>query len=450
MRQDRDLTTGSQRLFRHFALGLDPGARIERDGDGLRIGRGASGVALRSDALAAVLDRMRVPLSPDDLAAARAGLPGVERMGLDLLLDRLFQARCLVLAAMDGDRMRVVVRDMAGGGAQPLLPAGPGAYVLSRFCRLQPQDGRLCLSVPLHGYEAMIEDPALAAAVARLCSPAPLGDDPALHLLAAIGALQPDEDPRLAIWEDHDLLFHLRARSGFHDHPSGATFRFGDTRKTPPLRPAAGPQAISLDPPPEGPGPGLFDVLDRRRSVRDPDAPPLTLAQLSALLFHAARITEVQQTPAGVVATRPFPSGGALQEIGLYLLVHRCTGLAEGCYRYDDLNHALDPVPADAQALGGLLDGAAFSTMLGRRPDVLVIMAGRIERLGVKYEGIVYALMLKHVGCAIQTFNLMATALGVGCCAVGDGNSALFAQATGIDPLVEPVVGELMLNGGTG
>jgi SagB-type dehydrogenase family enzyme len=400
------------------------------------------------------------PLPPQVLVKARATLPVIERLGFDLILERLFAARCLTLGVSDGDRKILQVRNVAAAGrkARPLLGAELGRYVLSRFCHAHRNSGRLCLLVPLHGYEATVEDDAMAVAVARLCSPVTLDDvgdgvamRDALRLLVAIGALEQEgaEDPRLEIWEEHDLLFHLRARAGFHDHPSGATFRFGETRRMPPLRPEASRQAVPLCRPQGTPPPGsLFDVLERRRSTRDPAARALTVEQLSSLLYHSARITHVQETPAGVVATRPFPSGGALQELGLYLTVNRCQGLDRGCYRYDDLNHALDPVAADMGMLEHLLDGSAFSTMLGRRPDVLVIMAGRIERLEVKYEGIVYSLMLKHVGCVIQTFYLVATELDIGCCAVGDSNSALFARATGIDALIEPVLGELMLNGG--
>lgn len=431
---------------------LDPAAQFQAAEDGIRIARGGRGVFLRNPdpGLARALTALACGDGiPDDLSA-------IERMSVDLVLARLADAGCLCWQVARDDTILLTLRDMSGDGAPatPLAPEIPGPHRLSRLCRIAAQDGRMCLLAPLTGYEARLH-PDLAAALARTCIAVDLdllGDGAlrrALGLLARAGVLVPDtpEPDALETWEAHDLLFHLRARSGFHDHPGGATFRFAGRRAMPPLQRLAAPDAIALDlPDPPAPG-SLFDVLDHRRSVRDPDADPLTLDQLSELLFRAARITGLQDTPMGEVGTRPFPGGGGLQELGIYLVVNRVEGLSPGCYRHDGLRHALEPVPVDPDAMGRMLDEAAWSTMLGRRPDVLLVMAGRIQRLSVKYEGIAYSLMLKHVGCLIQTVYLVATELGIGCCAVGDGNSARFARATGIDPLLEPVVGEMILNG---
>jgi SagB-type dehydrogenase family enzyme len=56
-----------------------------------------------------------------------------------------------------------------------------------------------------------------------------------------------------------------------------------------------------------------------------------------------------------------------------------------------------------------------------------------------------YAATLKNVGVLYQTMYLVATAMGLAPCALGNGDSMLFAEATGIDPAVESSVGEFML-----
>jgi SagB-type dehydrogenase family enzyme len=56
-----------------------------------------------------------------------------------------------------------------------------------------------------------------------------------------------------------------------------------------------------------------------------------------------------------------------------------------------------------------------------------------------------YALVLKHVGVLCQTMYLVATAMGLAPCALGTGDSDLFAYATGLDYVAESSVGEFAL-----
>ncbi len=54
------------------------------------------------------------------------------------------------------------------------------------------------------------------------------------------------------------------------------------------------------------------------------------------------------------------------------------------------------------------------------------------------------ALVLKHVGVVFQTMYLAATAMGLAPCAVGLGDSDLFAQAADTDYYAETSVGEFL------
>jgi SagB-type dehydrogenase family enzyme len=57
-----------------------------------------------------------------------------------------------------------------------------------------------------------------------------------------------------------------------------------------------------------------------------------------------------------------------------------------------------------------------------------------------------YALVLKDLGALMQTMYLVATAMGLAPCAIGSGDAAVFARATGLDPLAESSVGEFALS----
>ena len=135
-----------------------------------------------------------------------------------------------------------------------------------------------------------------------------------------------------------------------------------------------------------------------------------------------------------------------MQEIDTYLLIRRCDGVASGVYRYDPLEHQLlrlDGLNADCEQL---LQIACRSSGAEQQPDVLFQFAARYGRLSWKYEGLVYALILKHVGVIMQQLYLVATALVLAPCSLGAGDSHLFARATSLDPWSDVCIGEFMLS----
>jgi SagB-type dehydrogenase family enzyme len=80
-----------------------------------------------------------------------------------------------------------------------------------------------------------------------------------------------------------------------------------------------------------------------------------------------------------------------------------------------------------------------------KRPQVVLVLTARFARMAWKYETMAYAVMLKHVGVIFQTLYLVATAMGLAPCALGNGGADLFARAAGLDPLVEGSVGEFVI-----
>jgi SagB-type dehydrogenase family enzyme len=61
------------------------------------------------------------------------------------------------------------------------------------------------------------------------------------------------------------------------------------------------------------------------------------------------------------------------------------------------------------------------------------------------YPDVAYSLILKEVGAVFQAAMLAASVMGLAACPLGCGNSLLFAELTGVDPLIESSVGEMML-----
>lgn len=78
-------------------------------------------------------------------------------------------------------------------------------------------------------------------------------------------------------------------------------------------------------------------------------------------------------------------------------------------------------------------------------PQVTLIISARFGRVMWKYQAIAYSLVLKHVGVLYQTIYLAATAMGLAVCALGGGDAADFAAASGLPYLAEGSVGELVV-----
>ena len=350
-------------------------------------------------------------------------------------------------------------------------------YVLSRFAYLRREGTEAVMESPLAHARIILNDCRAAALVGLLAAPATAGElaervrglevdavAGVLALLLRAGLLgeagTEDQVPALQTWEFHDLLFHARTRRGRCDAPYGGTYRLAERLAPPPaLKPAmAGPVHELYRPDPERlerDDPPLARVQAQRRSIREFDGTrPITDRQLGEFLFRVARVTAYHErevlTPHGPVrqdfAARPYPAGGGLYELELYAAIHACNHLAPGLYHYDPAGHQLIQLPGRASEVAGLIRDAAES--VGTPADtiqVLLIVAARFSRVAWKYESIAYALTLKHVGVLYQTMYLAATAMGLAPCAVGGGDSDLFARAAGIDYYAETSVGEFLL-----
>jgi SagB-type dehydrogenase family enzyme len=169
------------------------------------------------------------------------------------------------------------------------------------------------------------------------------------------------------------------------------------------------------------------------------------MGRLGEFLYRVGRVHDLWQLGGATYALRPFPSAGALYELEFYVVARACTGVGAGLYHYAGDRHRLALVSEMTERVERLLSDAAMG--MGRRaePHALIVLAARFPRIATKYGPLAYSLVLKNVGVAMQTMYLTATAMGLAGCAVGAGDSALFAQATGLPIEEETSVGEFCL-----
>ncbi|RKN47816.1 SagB family peptide dehydrogenase [Micromonospora endolithica] len=447
-------------LWTGFDLGPAPGVRVT-PGPGPTLTRGRETVALPTVAAGAWRDLAYGRLTATALREATRGRPA-DRIAATVALDVLDAGGWLSYHA--GGDPPALVAWRRGTATLPPPPADPAAetFGLSRFCHVVARDGDLLATAPAYGFDVAVRDHRLwriLSLLARPRRPAELTDADDGDLLAAawplllatgvVVATGVEDRPPLRYWEPADLLAHGESREGLRRKPFGGTYRFAEPQPEP-VRPPSTDQRVDLPSPAPGalPEGHLFRVLAERRSVRRGGAEPITLGQLGEFLHRCARTTAEYHTDHGVVRTRPYPSGGAIHELDLTLVVHRVAGLDPGGYAYRPAEHRLDRLPAAGAPERRLLDDAAVSTMRTAPPDVLVLIGADLPRLAWKYEGIAYALVLKHVGVLMQTMYLVATAMRLAPCAVGGGDAAQAALLTRLDPFARPVVGEFILGSG--
>ncbi len=157
----------------------------------------------------------------------------------------------------------------------------------------------------------------------------------------------------------------------------------------------------------------LHRVLLARSSVRDYSGEPLSLADLSYLLWACAGIRRVAQG----YAFRTSPSAGALYPIETYAVANNVRGLEPGLYHYAVRAHALEEL-----RLGDLrLETARAALYQGICADAAAVLVWTavFERSKWKYEQRGYRYVFMDAGHMCENLYLVATGQGLGVCAVG-------------------------------
>ncbi|WP_327365660.1 SagB family peptide dehydrogenase [Streptomyces sp. NBC_01217] len=342
--------------------------------------------------------------------------------------------------------------------------APPDGLVLSRFAVIRRGRGGLVIESPRAWCDVRLRDPALLGALtgAGETSPGHLPDAAADRVgrdLWWAGLAVPatddaeEREPELRQWAPHELWFHSRTRmsgrraGGGFGRTDWAQGVFGPLPAQHPPFPGPG---IDLHRPDLGrlrsTDPSLTAVLETRRTIRThDDTSPLTAEQLGEFLFRCCRNRWKAELRGVEYVSRPYPAGGSGYELELYPVVRNVAGIAPALYHYDPQGHRLERVCGRTPEVRRLLALAATLADQEQQPQTLLVVAARFGRLMRSYEGMPYALIMKHTGVLFQTMYTVATAMGLAPCALGTGDSGAFARATGLDPYTEASVGEFML-----
>ena len=301
---------------------------------------------------------------------------------------------------------------------------------LSRFAFVHLEAGGLVAESARGASRVSLDHPSDAAVVAALARPctveelahrsgcdldhvrtltARLADAGLVEAVDDEGRLAEDRDAALRQWEFHDRLFHARNRPG--PHAARSLTASEDAAVDVPLFVPSAVTSMASDP-------AIAGVIESRRSIRRFGDPPVTLRQLGEFLYR--------------VSDRPRDT------LSVYVTIDRCVDLDAGLYRYVAGAHGLARISHRTGGVDALL-AVAKRTGSFDPPQVLLTITAR------RHAGVSYADVLVETGALYQTMYLAATAMGLAACANGYGDAALFARASGTDPLAEPAVGEFVV-----
>jgi len=182
---------------------------------------------------------------------------------------------------------------------------------------------------------------------------------------------------------------------------------------------------IQLPPPRFDSETSVEEALKLRRSTREYTDEPLSISDISQILWAAQGITKKKDEPSKYWLEkyeyqggyRTAPSAGALFPMELYLVVGNVEGLSEGVYKYIPKNHSIKKVLEGNKIMA--VHDVALKQKAISDAQVLLIMAGVYERTEAKYGERAQRYVHIEVGAICQNVYLQGISLGIGTVMIG-------------------------------
>jgi SagB-type dehydrogenase family enzyme len=173
----------------------------------------------------------------------------------------------------------------------------------------------------------------------------------------------------------------------------------------------------------------LRQAIRQRKSLRHYDPQPLSLDELSFLLWSTQGIKSTIENKATI---RTVPSAGARHAFETYLLINRVDGLQPGLYRYIAFKHALLLVNAGAE-ICKTMQTACFDQAHVGESNVTFFWVAVTERMTWRYSERGYRYLLLDAGHVCQNLYMAAEAINCGVCAIAAYDDDPVNAALGAD-----------------
>lgn len=181
-----------------------------------------------------------------------------------------------------------------------------------------------------------------------------------------------------------------------------------------------------------------FALMRRRRSEREFDGKPITLAMLSDCLFTGNGVVDfVQDEDYGRLPITMTPSGGARNPFEMYAYARAVEGLKPGFYHYAALTHDLGLVRAGAVDVPEMLGGQRWPA----KASAIVFLVAHFPRTMWKYHlPMAYRVVMMEAGFICQNMALTATHHGLSAVPSGALKESAIESYIGNPPIESAVV----------
>lgn len=193
-------------------------------------------------------------------------------------------------------------------------------------------------------------------------------------------------------------------------------------------------ETIKLPEPERRGGTPIWDCLRERRSIRDYKNLPVSLKELSQILWGSYGVTAREWG----YHLKTAPSAGALYPIEIYVASFNVDGLKKGIYHFNPKEMTLRGIfegdfsreITHACLSQDFILSSAFTLILTAIPSRTI---GRYRERGVRY-------ILMDLGCIIQNIYLSLTALKMGGCVIGAFSDSAMNKIMNLNPEKELVL----------
>jgi len=172
----------------------------------------------------------------------------------------------------------------------------------------------------------------------------------------------------------------------------------------------------------------LVEAMENRRSLRRYSDKPLTLEELSFLMWCTQGVKQKSHN----VTFRMVPSAGARHAFETYILANNVYGLNTGFYRYLALEHILQEAIISTQITDKLV-GACLGQTFIKNSAVTFIWVAVTYRMTWRYGERGYRYMFLDAGHVGQNLYLSAEGIDCGTCVIGAYDDDAVNRLLGID-----------------
>ncbi len=180
----------------------------------------------------------------------------------------------------------------------------------------------------------------------------------------------------------------------------------------------------------------LAEAMMRRESVRSFSGEPLTIKELSFLLWATQGVRSVEGPG---TTLRTVPSAGARHSFETYLYIRRVEGLGEGIYRYLPLSHSL-LFEFTGNDLSEKIKACCFGQSYAGDGSVTFIWTAVPYRMEWRYHLAAHKVIAIDAGHVCQNLYLACQAISSGTCAIGAYDQERFDNFLRLDGVDEFVI----------